>query len=68
MEFLTKLLESETSPQVQAVLVTGLAKLSLSGMVTDDNVRRKAKMSAGKKPTAHHFSGHQEFNHRLRES
>jgi condensin complex subunit 3 len=38
VEFLTKLLENETSRQIQAVLVTGLAKLTLSGMVTDENV------------------------------
>ena len=37
--FLTDMLEKETSPEVQTVLATGLAKLTLSGMISDDNVR-----------------------------
>lgn len=39
VEFLTKLFESADSCEIQTVLCKGLAKLMMSGMVTDENVR-----------------------------
>lgn len=38
VEFLLKILQVEESPEAQAVLVTGLSKLLLSGVVTDSQV------------------------------
>lgn len=39
VQFLTELLERDESPKVQAVLATGLAKMMLSGMVSDEKAR-----------------------------
>lgn len=38
VEFLLQLLEAEEAERVQALLVVGIAKLMLSGMVTDERV------------------------------
>lgn len=38
MEFLTKVFETDESEKVQAVICTGLAKLMLSGMISDEKV------------------------------
>lgn len=38
VEFLTKLFETADNDEIQATLCKGLAKLMMSGMVTDENV------------------------------
>ena len=40
MEFLTRIFETDESEKVQAVICTGLAKLMLSGMISDEKARR----------------------------
>lgn len=38
IEFLTRIFETDESEKVQAVICIGLAKLMLSGMISDENV------------------------------
>jgi hypothetical protein len=38
LDFLLQILEAEESPEAQAVIVTGLCKLLLAGMITEPRV------------------------------